>query len=141
MFDPELHHKKRRKQARLLIFVAFILVRLGDPLLLLYSFQPLNPTPLLRGLVIGGIVSTTACFAVVWRRQIWARYLLIALLWLLMALFSVPAILAMGNNEMALLSPYWMTLLAVLFYGIANTLLIRSRRIRQFVAPQSSHRD
>jgi hypothetical protein len=58
-----------------------------------------------------------------------------------MALFSVPAILAMGNNEMALLSPYWMTLLAILFYGIANTLLIRSRRIRQFVAPQSSHRD
>ena len=88
--------KARRRNGRIQLVCAYVLLRAGDALLLWFALQPINQYPVLIGALFGGFIGSTALTAAVWLRQIWSRYVLLALLWLMVLAFSVPL---MGFTE------------------------------------------
>src|SRR5206468_1807144 len=87
---PELLHERghRTGHARLFLVVVFVLQRLADAAVIWFTFLPVCPWSLLRGVSIGSFVWTTALLVGVWRRLRWARYLLTSFNWGYITVFT-----------------------------------------------------
>ena len=71
------HHRGKASSARIGLVVIFVLLRLIDGLFFLSL--PTNPNGLALAAMIGAFLWTTALLVAVWRRQEWARIILIVL--------------------------------------------------------------
>lgn len=107
----------------------------ADALLFWFSFSQHNPWPMLVGLMFGQAISSILLIAGIWQRLPWARYVLTVLLFAVIAIFSMEALYLSGRPELGeqhILAIIWTS---VGLLVIANTWLIRSKRI-QYLASQ-----
>ena len=79
------HHRGKASHARIGLIVIFVLLRLIDALFFLAL--PTGPTGLALPALIGAFLWTTALLVGIWRRQEWARIILLVL-------FGVSAVAA-----------------------------------------------
>lgn len=87
------------------------------------------------GLMFGQAVSSILLLAAIWNRLPWARYVLAILLFGVIGLFAMEALYLSGRPEIGdhqMLTVIWT---AVALLVLANTWLIRSKRI-QYLASQ-----
>lgn len=130
--DSESAHRKR--VGRFYVIVAFFAMCAGDVLLYFYLSLPGNDSPGHSGAIVGSILWTTALFIGIWKRQPWARYVLLAFNCAFIALFSYPLFVSWGRREISLSLPYLLLLGGVLLYIGATALLICSKRVRHLAA-------
>ncbi|MGB8168218.1 MAG: hypothetical protein WCF18_12045 [Chthoniobacteraceae bacterium] len=131
---PEHSHDRghRTRHARTFIVIAFLLQRLGDAAVIWFTFQPSNPTLLLRGVAIGSFLCTSVLLIGVWRRLRWARYVLTAFDWVYVTGFSFLVLQAWSDVRPTISNPYVAVICGVILYAGANVILVRSRRVRHF---------
>jgi hypothetical protein len=122
----------RTRHARLFLVLVFVLQRLGDVAVILFTFLPVNSVSLLRGVAIGSLVWTSALLVGVWRRLRWARYALTTFTWGYIVVFTFCVLQAWNEVEPVPTNPYLLLIVGVTLYSAANLILIRSRRVRHF---------
>jgi peptidoglycan/LPS O-acetylase OafA/YrhL len=141
MSEDTLHHSKhhrhahRKKMARIYLAGIFALLCAADAVLFWFSFSQHNPWRILVGLMFGQVIGSVLLLAGIWKRLPWARYVLAILIFGVIAIFSLQALYLMGRPEIGdprILNVIW---IAIGFLVIANTWLIRSKRI-QYLASQ-----
>lgn len=131
--EKHWHHLRHRgRGGRLWLICIFIVLRVGDAAFLTFAFHPLNEYPVLKGLSIGSIAWTTMLLVAIWRRQEWARVLLITLISLSMVVFCF--VLLLMDTTVAAAAPTRLVASGVLLYGATLVPLSRSRKIRHLVS-------
>jgi len=130
--DSESAHRKR--VARCYLIVALLAMRGGDFLLFWYLSLPGYASAAHSGAIVGSLLWTTALFVGVWMRQSWARYVLITVNCVFIALFSYPLFVSWGQQQITLTLPHRLLLGGVLLYAGATTLLVCSKRVRHLAA-------
>ena len=134
MSAPVSESTHRKRVARGLLLMIFLGLRVADCLLFWYLSRPGNASALMSGAVVGSILWTTTLLGAIWRRQSWARYVLITFNCGFIALFSYPVLVAWGTRELAPTFEYQLIITAVVLYSTATALLVCSRRIRHLAA-------
>ncbi len=130
--DSESAHRKR--VGRFYVIVALLAMRGGDGLLYWYLTLPGNDSPVHSGALVGSLLWTTALFIGIWKRQSWARYILLAFNCAFIALFMYPLFVSWGRREITFALPYLLLTGGVLLYMGATALLICSKRVRHLAA-------
>lgn len=123
-------HRHRRRIARYYLAALFVALRMADALLLVYAFDDVNPWPFLRGQVAGIALATTLLMLGIWRRQMWARYSLIFVMWYQVVLFSICLLIAIQEPQLMFRRPIAAGLAGVFIYIVSNIVIIRSRKIQ-----------
>jgi hypothetical protein len=132
------HHRQRRRSARLMLVLLFVTFSVAEALLWYFTNHRLNPWPFLRGHVVGGALITTVLLVGVWRRNLWARYVLIMFLWYLIAVFGIVAIVITNGADPIERRPAGAAITGTMLYLCGNVLLIRSRRLQHLAQPPGS---
>lgn len=127
---PDSESARRKRVAKGFLALIFVALRIADALLLFYVALPGNESALFTGAVAGSILYTTTLIVGIWRRQSWARYVLITLNWAFTAVISYPVFVAWGRRELSMTLPNQLLVAAVVLYAASTALLICSRRIR-----------
>lgn len=109
----------------------YAILRVGDVGFLKFSFWPGNPIPFSRGVVLGGVLVSTVLVAMLWRRQAWARYLLIGVNWLMITVFCSAAVMLVDTGFVGMGEPLKAMGSGLLLYLVVNTTLIISGRIQR----------
>jgi hypothetical protein len=128
---PEVSHRhiRRKMLARLWLALIFIALRAADALLVWFAWEPVNPWPVLRGLVVGGILGSTVLIGCVWMRLPWARYVLVAVLLFVGVLFTLPGLVLVNNPMPDDLLAKKATFGGALVYFLCVVPLVKSRKI------------
>ena len=132
------HHRHRLRTARLLLVAVFLAFTIAEILLWYFTNHRSNPWPFLRGHVIGSALATTALLIGIWRRTLWARYVLIVFLWYLIAVFGIVVTVITSGEPFVDRRPVLAAVISVVLYLASNILLIRSRRIQHLALPAGS---
>lgn len=137
---PKDHHRHmhRRRVARIMLFLVFCALTAAELLLWYFTTHRVNPWPFLQGHVVGSALVTTVLLVALWQRNFWARYILIVILWYLVAVFGIVVLVIAGEEFRVDLAPVSAAVGALLLYISSNILLIRSRRIQQLAQPPGS---
>ena len=112
-----------------------ILIGIADVFLFTFSFSQHNPWRVLVGVLFGQVAGSALLLAGIWNRNPWARYVLLVLNFAVIMIFAMMALYLSGRPEVGdqrILTWVW---LAVGLLVVANTWLIRSKRI-QYLATQ-----
>ena len=131
-------HRHRRRTARLFLAVILVGLYVAEALLWYFTNNRSNPWPFLVGHVVGSALATTLLIIGIWRRNSWARYVLIVFLWYLIAIFGIVVLVVAGEEYKTDRKPLMAAIVAVGIYVAANTLLICSRRIQYLAQPAGS---
>jgi hypothetical protein len=125
--------RSRSKIARALLVAIFFMLRVPDVLVFRQTYNPVFPSPALRGnlLVIG--IWTTLFLAAVWFRHRWARYLLIAFAGYIAMIDGVVLVSAAMEQQGFLPASAVAITLQFISYAAAVTILVRSSAIRRLV--------
>jgi len=128
--DPHSRHSHRKRMAKIYLALISVLICAGDSLLLHFVFSDHNPSPVLLGFLVGQIGSTPFLIASICRRRSWARFVLIGLLFAIAGIFALAAVYIGSTTEY--FDPRYLVSItvAVGLLMIANTWLIRSKRIQ-----------
>ena len=124
-------------RARLWIAVIFLMLGGADYLLLVFSFNPFNPVPLLIGLAILGALGSKLLLVCLWRRLAWARYALATLLIVSIMAFGFAVIDIVGNHSPRSEGLLKKTLAGIALQALALVPLARSRSIRKQMHPMT----
>ena len=138
MTTPRLRHTHRKRTARIFLVLIFLLLGAGSGALFLYALSDQNPWRLLLGVLIGYSLSFILLLVGIWLRKPWARYVLISVNWLMVALFSLTALILGAKPE---LNPRKSLILiggAMFLIVAANVWLIASKRIRYLASVPGS---
>jgi predicted membrane channel-forming protein YqfA (hemolysin III family) len=128
-------HAHRKRMARIYLVGIAILIGLADVFLFTFAFSRHNPWRILVGILFGQVAGCALLVAGIWNRNSWARYVLLVLNFVVISIFAMIALYFSGRPEMGdqrILTWVWS---AVGLLVIANTWLIRSKRI-QYLASQ-----
>jgi hypothetical protein len=136
--DKQQRHRHRRRTARLLLVLVFLALTVAELLLWYFTNHRSNPWPFLRGHVIGSALATTALLIGIWRRTLWARYVLIVFLWYLISLFGIVVTVITSGEQFMDRRAVIAAIVAVVLYLASNILIIRSRRIQHLAQPAGS---
>ncbi len=138
--EASRRHARRRTQARAQLVGVLLLVVAAFGFVLTFALDPQYRTrwPELIGVLFGGGVAVVLLFAAVWGRQNWARYILLAGLTALSAIFGLY-LLALLTNPADANGPG----VRALGFGLACLLgalawLAISKRIRFLTTPPGS---
>ena len=116
--------------ARIYLAAISVLIVLADVLLFFFVFSEHNPWELLVAVLFGQAVSAPLLMAGIYRRKNWARFVLIAVIFLVIAIFTLAAVYIGSRQEYQNSYQIAGVLIAVGLLTIANTWLIRSKRIQ-----------
>ncbi|MEO8350524.1 MAG: hypothetical protein ABI680_02265, partial [Chthoniobacteraceae bacterium] len=94
------HHIHRKRSARLFLVGIFFLLVIADLALFSYAASEINPWRVLIGVLMGYSLSALLLLGAVWRRRPWARYVLIGMLWAMIAGFSLIALILGSRPEL-----------------------------------------
>lgn len=108
----------------------FAVLCCANVLLWFYASHRVNPWPILRGQVVGCALANTLLLVGIWRRQMWARYVLIVMLWYVVAIFGISALFIVGKPDDFERMPVIAVGAALAMHVGMNVLLIRSRKIQ-----------
>jgi predicted membrane channel-forming protein YqfA (hemolysin III family) len=128
-------HAHRKLMARVYLVGILILICAADALLFWFTLSQHNPWRILIGLMFGQVTGSILLFAGIWNRMPWARYVLMVLIFGVISIFAMLALYLSGRPEVGdqrMLTLIWAALGLLV---IANTWLIRSKRI-QYLASQ-----
>jgi len=128
-------HTHRKKMARAYLIGILALLCVADAILFWFSFSVHNPWRWLVGLMFGQGISSILLLSGIWNRLPWARYVLAILIFGIITIFALQALYLTGRPEIGdpnILSVVW---IAIGLLVIANTWLIRSKRI-QYLSSQ-----
>jgi hypothetical protein len=131
-------HTHRRRIARIYLVGIFLLLAAANVLLFKFVFHSQDVWRDLPGLVCGDAMASALLVVGIWRRIGWARYVLIGLNWLMLAIFALTAAFVGSEPRFGLQHTVVVFGPPLVFLIAANTWLIRSRRIRYLVTPPSS---
>lgn len=121
--------------ARIYLVGISILLCAADVLLFWFTLSQNNPWRILVGLMFGQIIGSILLIAAIWQRLPWARYVLAILIFGIITVFALEALYLIGRPEAGDQSKLNLIWVAVGLLVIANTWLIRSKRI-QYLASQ-----
>jgi len=130
-FDvPQSRHSQRKRIARIYLVVIGAMILLADALLSHFVFSDNNPWEPLIGILFGQAVSAPLLIVAIWRRLNWARFVLIALLFVVVGIFGLVVLYT--NSQIEYQDRWQLAVVAVALgiLTIANTWLIRSKRIQ-----------
>lgn len=139
--QPERHHSHshRKRVARFYLAGVLLLIITADALLLRFAFSNWNPWRMLIGLLFGQLMASMLLIVGMWRRQGWSRYVLIAVLWIMIGIFSLVALVIGSNPQIANVRVYIVLGTGLLLLILANVWVIVSKRLQFLVtAPSSS---
>jgi FtsH-binding integral membrane protein len=128
-------HAHRKHMARMYLIGILALICAADVLLFWFTFSQHNPWRIMVGLMFGQVVGSILLLGGIWKRNPWARYVLVVLNFGVISIFAMQALFLTGRPEVGdqrMLSLIW---IAIGLLTIANTWLIRSKRI-QYLATQ-----
>lgn len=129
-------HTHRKRAARIYLLVIFAMLTVANAYLIWFTFSPYNPWRGLIALMVGESIGSALLIVSIWRRQPWARYVLILLLFGAVCAFATAALYIGQNREFAaesqIIAGIWG---AVALHAGSATWLIRSKRI-QYLATQ-----
>ncbi len=131
-------HRRHSRNARLILFFTWILLRVGDVELARFCFWNGNPMPIARGVLIGGALIGTLLVFGIWLRHMWARYVLIVFNFAMIAFLSMPGLIIMNAREGDQRSALIHLGKGLALYVVANVVLIVSRRVSRLTKPQPS---
>lgn len=134
MSEPDTESAHRKRVARCYLIIVLLAMRGADCLLFWFLSLPGYASAVHSGAIVGSFLWTTALFIGIWKRQSWARYIMIAFNWAFIALFSYPLFVAWGRRELSLALPFLLLGGGVLLYVGATALLVCSKRIRHLAA-------
>jgi hypothetical protein len=122
------------------MWLAFIGVALliAHYFLFRFSFHPLNPFPLMRGMTFGLALWTAALMVAMCMRLGWARYVLIALLTSAIVVFGLAVLMMTSESVNALPEPIHAAAGGLGFYAVALFPLGASRALRRFLGPRQA---
>lgn len=92
-------HKSRKTQARWQLIGLLVIIAAGFGLLFSFAFGHHNHWPQMIGVLFGASATTLLLVGMVWTRQNWARYVLIALLLAVAGLAGLCLIFLVSNPE------------------------------------------
>lgn len=131
-------HLHRKRTARLSLAAIFFLLAVSDAALARYTLGAQNPWPLLIGVLLGYTLSGLLLIAAIWRRRPWARYVLIALLWAVVGVYSLVALILGSQPQLRPNRSLLLIGIGVVLIVASNVWLISSRRIRYLASIPSS---
>jgi hypothetical protein len=131
-------HAHRKRTARIYLTIIFGLLCAANSILFWFTFSAHNPWRMLLAVMFGHTLASTLLMGAIWNRQEWARYVLIALLFAVAAIFTLVLLYIGSKPELS--APRVLTLMGtgIGLIIISNTWLIRSRRIRYLATPPGS---
>lgn len=128
----------RRRRGRTWLALILVVLTVANLSLGYYCAHRMNPWPVLLGLVVGGMLTQLLLIVAIWRRQPWARYVLIFYLWAAIGVFGI-AILSLTNDLSRIdRKPFAAAVAGVCLYLLANVWIIRSRSVQHIAQPGSS---
>jgi peptidoglycan/LPS O-acetylase OafA/YrhL len=133
--------RSRKRLARFLLIFTFLIVLAADALLFWFCFHILNPYPGLTGILVGSLVGSTALYVAIWRRQAWARYVLLALLWITFFIMCAPVLSFTEDAQNYRQTPVIVLVSGCALYLVAIGILTISYRIQQLLSFKESSRD
>ena len=133
-----LSHTQKKRRARIWLAVVFLALTAANALFLQFAFHPFNPYPQLRGLVIGAMLWSLVLIVIIWRRQAWARYVLLTLMIGTVAGFAL-ALLMISNNRLPITpDAVQPAAIAIGLYLAALVPLVGSRSIHHLMGPMTA---
>jgi peptidoglycan/LPS O-acetylase OafA/YrhL len=127
----ESRHTHRKRMARIYLAVISAIILVADLIFLRFVFSDYNPWgELLVGVLVGQMASTPLLIAAIYRRLYWARFVLIGMLFVVLSLFALVAVFMQSAGEYRNLPEIIGIGIGVIMVTIANTWLIRSKRIQ-----------
>ena len=118
-----------------MLTLLFVLLGIADLEFAKFSFWHGNPLPIVRGIVIGGALTSAFLILWIWTRHMWARYALIVLNWGMIAAFSMPGLIILDKRAPGQVPSLLHLTAGLLLYILGNIILIRSRNIRRLATP------
>jgi hypothetical protein len=129
-------HSKVR--ARLWLTFIFCALAAANFLLFQFSFHPLNPFPITKGLTFGSSLWSAALILGMWLRLGWARYVLIAWLAVAILAFGLTALMMNSRSVKPLSEPTRVVIGALGLYALALVPLGMSRSLRRYLTPRTA---
>jgi hypothetical protein len=125
-------------RARLWLLFIFLVLAGGHFLFFRFSWDPMNPYPLTRGLTIASTIWSTVLASAMMMRRGWARYVLAA--WLVFAMTGFGLATLMVNKQLVqmLTRPTQEVIAGLCLYGLALTPRGISRSVRRYLAPRTA---
>ena len=130
-FDvPQSRHSQRKRIARMYLVAIAAMILVADAMLFHFVFSDKNPWEPLIGILFGQAVSAPLLIVAIWRRLNWARFVLIAVLFVVVGIFGLAALYT--NSEIEYQDRWQLAAVAIALgiLTLANTWLIRSKRIQ-----------
>ena len=122
---PERHHISQQVLIARVILPFLLAILLGaDFLFWIFSRDAINPFPAMPGLVVGGALATTFMIVAIFFRNGMARTALVVFNWLIVAAFSVPALIVLNDRLIPDKSPVFPLMAGIGGYIFVNILLI-----------------
>jgi hypothetical protein len=130
--------KQRNLRARIWIAVTLLLVTGAHYFFYKFSIDPLNNYRVAEGLTFGCVLWTTVLFGAMLLRYSWSRYVMITMICLAIAAFSVLALIIRSESIDPL--PRLMKLVAcgAGLYCLALVPLSASSSLRHFLGPKTA---
>ena len=132
------HTRVRKLKARLWLTLIFLILSGAHYCFYRYSIDPLNSVAVMRGVTFGCVLWTSVLLGVVWFRQAWARYLLIALVCLAIIGFGVSALVLGNESSQPLPNLMHLVIGGLILYAVALVPLGISRSLQRYVAPREA---
>jgi hypothetical protein len=133
--EQDSRRARLKRAAKIWLVVIFMLLRLADVGLVFFAWHPVNPWPLLCGLVIGSMLWTSILIVFVWNRRSWARYALATVMLLVIASFSLALLTLTSNWVPQDLPPTCVAGAAIGLYTLCLVPLGRSAAIHRLATP------
>jgi hypothetical protein len=130
--------KHQRIRAYLWFFFIFCTLGGGHYLFFLFSFHPLNPLPLTRGIAFASALWSTVLLLAMLLHKAWARYVLIIWLVVAMLAFGLAMLIMNTRSVEPLPGPTRNVILGLALYALALTPLGVSRSLRRYLAPRTA---
>ena len=130
--------KRRNLRARLWIGVTLLLVTGAHYFFYKFSTDRLNNYPISQGLTFGCVLWTSVLFGAMWLRYSWSRYVMITMICLGIAGFSVLALMIRSESVDPLPQLMKLVVCGVGLYGAALIPLSASASLRHFLGPKTA---
>ncbi len=121
-----------------MLLLVLVLVLAGDAALMGYALHTMNPWPMLRGQLVGSALGSAALIGALFQRGYWARYVIVLLLGLTVALFMSSILWILGTPDRIEQLPLAALLAGVLLQSGAIAMIICSRSIARHARPTGS---
>ena len=129
-------HTYRKRVARIYLAGIFLLIAAADFLFGWFAFEPRSPW--LLGVIFGQSISSILLVIGVWRRQTWARYVLIGLIFATITIFSLAALMLSTEPQIPMRPALQFLIPGIASLIAANVWLISSKRIQYLATPAAS---